>query len=56
VLEHPMDGVTVLRGWGVCARVAGVGSEKEGGAAVIGDVVGSGGILSNSNEFKNNLS
>jgi hypothetical protein len=35
VLEHPMDGVTVLRGWGVCARVAGVGSGKErGGTAV----------------------
>jgi hypothetical protein len=29
VLEHPLDGVVVLRGWGGCARAAGVGSGKE---------------------------
>jgi hypothetical protein len=31
VLEHPLDGVVVLRGLGGCARAAGVWSRKEGG-------------------------
>jgi hypothetical protein len=31
VLEHPLDKVVVLRGWGACARATGVGSGKERG-------------------------
>jgi hypothetical protein len=37
VLEHPLDGVVVLRVWGGCTRAAKVGSIKErgrGGVAV----------------------
>jgi hypothetical protein len=32
IVEHPLDGVVVLRGWGGCAQAARVGSGKERGS------------------------